>query len=255
MAAAEVLVQLLPEDSPPPEPPPPKPRWRPPFFILLASCLEVLVYVGADARSSELLIYSPCSRAQLWRFLSYMLLHSDSLHLSLNVAVQCVLAAPLEHEQGHWRTAAVYLAGGVAGSLGTSVLEPDLYLMGSSGGVYALLISQLSNILLNYRALSFKAYRAGAVALLAGSDVAFTLHHYSRGNTCPRIGWSAHCSGAAAGLLAGLVVFSAPGEDKQAASPRSCGYPRLLAWAAAVVLLSAFAAAVADNLGARRLQL
>jgi hypothetical protein len=36
----------------------------------------------------------------------------------------------------------------ISGSLSTSVFEPDLFLVGASGGVYALLTSQLANIVL-----------------------------------------------------------------------------------------------------------
>lgn len=41
-----------------------------------------------------------------------------------------------------------FLVARVAGSLSTSVLAPDLYLVGASAGVYALLTSQLANIIL-----------------------------------------------------------------------------------------------------------
>ena len=36
----------------------------------------------------------------------------------------------------------------VPGSLGTSVMDPGVYLVGASGGVYALLAAHLANVLL-----------------------------------------------------------------------------------------------------------
>ena len=39
------------------------------------------------------------------------------------------------------------------GSLATSVFDSDVYLIGASGGVYALLAAHLANLLLNYRQL------------------------------------------------------------------------------------------------------
>jgi len=36
----------------------------------------------------------------------------------------------------------------VAGSLGTSVFDTEVYLVGASGGVYALLAAHLANVLL-----------------------------------------------------------------------------------------------------------
>lgn len=51
---------------------------------------------------------------------------------------------------GSGRVFLIYLAGVLAGSLGTSVFDTDVYLVGASGGVYALLAAHLSNVLLNY---------------------------------------------------------------------------------------------------------
>jgi membrane associated rhomboid family serine protease len=62
-----------------------------------------------------------------------MLLHSDKLHLALNIAIQCLLAAPLEHEQGHVRTSLIYLGGVLGGRSKVSQLysltmfEPKKY--------------------------------------------------------------------------------------------------------------------------------
>ena len=75
-----------------------------------------------------------------------MLLHTDSVHLGLNVIIQCILGTPLEFEQGHLRTAAIYIGGGLGGSLGASVFDAQSLMVGASGGVYALLISQIANI-------------------------------------------------------------------------------------------------------------
>jgi membrane associated rhomboid family serine protease len=71
--------------------------------------------VWGGEETQQALVYDPHHREQLWRFLTYMLLHSDSLHLALNIAIQCLLAAPLEHEQGHLRTSLVYLGGVLGG--------------------------------------------------------------------------------------------------------------------------------------------
>lgn len=104
-----------------------------------------------------------------------MLLHSNALHLALNVVIQLVLALPLEVcilffsknqieivkkykynvdiismqvEQGRIAVASIYLGGGVCGALGASLLQPSLYLVGASAGVYALLTSHLAHLYL-----------------------------------------------------------------------------------------------------------
>lgn len=46
-----------------------------------------------------------------------------------------------------------------SGSLGTSVFDTDVYLVGASGGVYALLAAHLANVLLNYNNMEFGIVR------------------------------------------------------------------------------------------------
>ena len=48
---------------------------------------------------------------------------------------------------------------GRLGSLGTSVFDTDVYLVGASGGVYALLAAHLANVLLNYNNMEFGIVR------------------------------------------------------------------------------------------------
>jgi Uncharacterized membrane protein (homolog of Drosophila rhomboid) len=67
-------------------------------------------------------------------------------HLVVNLVVQIILGIPLEMVHGWWRVLLVYLAGVVAGSLGTSVSDPTVYLAGASGGVYALIAAHLASI-------------------------------------------------------------------------------------------------------------
>jgi len=78
---------------------------------------QVGTFVWGGPETQRALIYDPHHREQLWRFLTYMLLHSDPLHLAPNIVIQCLLAAPLEHEQGHLRTSLVYFGGVLGGTL------------------------------------------------------------------------------------------------------------------------------------------
>jgi rhomboid-related protein 1/2/3 len=98
----------------------------------------------------SIFIYRPDKRIEIWRFLLYMMLHAGWLHLGFNLVVQLLVGLPLEMVHGSGRVALIYMAGVVAGSLGTSVFDTDVYLVGASGGVYALLAAHLANVLLNY---------------------------------------------------------------------------------------------------------
>lgn len=47
-----------------------------------------------------------------------------------------------------WRVLSIYLAGVIAGSLGTSIADPSVFLAGASGGVYAIIAAHVSTIIL-----------------------------------------------------------------------------------------------------------
>ena len=79
------------------------------------------------------------------------------LHKSvpLETYVQVVVGVFLEMEQEGWlgsvKVLVVYLAGVVAGSLGTSLSDPSTYLAGASGGVYSLIAAHLATMALNWQ--------------------------------------------------------------------------------------------------------
>nr|XP_012217786.1 PREDICTED: rhomboid-related protein 2 isoform X2 [Linepithema humile] len=139
----------------------------------------------------------------------------------------------IEVEQGRIGVATIYLGGGVCGALGASLLQPSLYLVGASAGVYALLTSHLAHLYLCHGELRYAGWRLGAVLLLAGADVASLPVPALLG--CGRVGWAAHVAGALAGPLLGLAVF--PNQSKKdARGRRFVRYVRLLS-AVSVMLL------------------
>ena len=73
--------------------------------------------------------------------------------------MQLLIGLPLEMVHGSGRIGVVYLAGVLAGSLGTSVFDSQVYLVGASGGVYALLAAHLANVLINYNNMQFGILR------------------------------------------------------------------------------------------------
>jgi hypothetical protein len=83
-----------------------------------------------------------------------------------NLLVQLLVGLPLEMVHGSFRIGCIYMAGVLAGSLGTSVFDPDVYLVGASGGVYALLAAHLANVLLNYNNMEFGILRLLGVFLI-----------------------------------------------------------------------------------------
>lgn len=111
----------------------------------------------------SIFIYRPDKRQEVWRFMFYMVLHAGWFHLGFNLSIQLLIGLPLEMVHGSTRIACVYLAGVLAGSLGTSVFDPDVYLVGASGGVYALLAAHLANVMLNYNQMKYGIIRLAGI--------------------------------------------------------------------------------------------
>ena len=56
-----------------------------------------------------------------------------------------------KHARSLARVSAVYLSGALTGSLLTSVSDPWSYLLGASGGVYAVMMAHLPTLVLNWK--------------------------------------------------------------------------------------------------------
>ena len=191
----------------------------PPLFIILITLVELgfftyyTVAMGKVNPSGpvpidSVFIYRPDKRLELWRFAFYMFLHAGWLHLLFNLGVQVVVGLPLEMVHGSLRIAAVYMAGVLAGSLGTSVFDTDVYLVGASGGVYALLAAHLANVLLNYNNMEFGIVRLIGIFVIASADVGFAIYdRYAAEQMGPPVSYVAHLTGALAGLTIGLLVL------------------------------------------------
>lgn len=193
--------------------------WPPPYFITLVSLIEVVCFVyhlitnppNSSVPIDSIFIYRPDKKHEIWRFFLYMLLHAGWFHLTFNLIVQVLIGIPLEMVHGSGRIACIYLAGVLAGSLGTSIFDSNAYLVGSSGGVYALLAAHLANIMLNYSNMEYGMVRLLAILLFASCDVGFAI--YSRyesepfANGVPSVSFVAHVTGAVAGLTIGLIVL------------------------------------------------
>ncbi|XP_039100377.1 rhomboid-related protein 2 isoform X3 [Hyaena hyaena] len=136
----------------------------PPVFIISISIAELAVFIyyavwkpqkqwiTLDTGILESpFIYSPEKREEAWRFISYMLVHAGVQHILGNLVMQLMLGIPLEMVHKGLRVGLVYLAGVIAGSLASSIFDPLRYLVGASGGVYALMGGYFMNVLVNFR--------------------------------------------------------------------------------------------------------
>ncbi|XP_074026366.1 protein rhomboid isoform X2 [Leptinotarsa decemlineata] len=176
-----------------------------PFAVLCISVTQILFHIFASSHVQKCLRFEPKKRIEIWRFVTYMLVHDDWYHLMLNVVIQCIFAILLEKRQGHLRVVILYILGGITGVLGASCIHPDL-VIGASAGVYALLISNIADIVLNFTSVKYKVYRGTSIAVLVIFDVIYNIVHVCAKKE-PVISWEAHFVGGATGLLMGFVIY------------------------------------------------
>ncbi|XP_055683707.1 protein rhomboid-like [Lutzomyia longipalpis] len=199
-----------------------------PWILAVTSVIQICLFVLDRDEFFRLLVFSPHRILEIWRFLSYTLLHQNAIHLALNVAIQIFLGIPLEYEQGHWRVFVVYFGGAVAGALGTSVFEPSILLIGASAGIYSILMSHIPHTVINFKNIRYRFYRIICVIILCTSDIIYTLIHVTYGDL-PKIGISAHILGALSGLVLGTALF-------QSATQRDSKFKRIQLAAGAIYL-------------------
>nr|XP_008198535.1 PREDICTED: protein rhomboid isoform X2 [Tribolium castaneum] len=166
---------------------------------------QIIFYAASDEKTQKLLRFEPHKLTEIWRFVTYMLLHEDWIHLTLNIFMQVLFAYFLEARHGSVRILVLYVTGGITGVLGAACFHPDL-VIGASGGVYALLISHISDIFLNFETLNYKIYRSACIGIIVIFDIIYNVLHANFKKE-PLISWGAHMIGGLAGLFLGLVLF------------------------------------------------
>ncbi|KAJ3614728.1 hypothetical protein NHX12_018299 [Muraenolepis orangiensis] len=191
----------------------------PPWLILLITVAEVVVFIYCGFKLDRWVLqvsspsylkgplpYHPQLRLQAWRYLSYAFMHTGIEHLSLNMAMQLLVGVPLEMVHGALRITLIYVCGVLAGSLAVSVTDMTAPVVGSSGGVYALVSAHLANVVM----CQLKMFRM-AMALVCMSvefGRAVWLRFYPPAfPPCPNPSFVAHLGGVAVGLTMGVVIL------------------------------------------------
>lgn len=126
-----------------------------------------------------------------WRLLTAMLVHGGIWHFLLNMLALWMIGRSLEPMLGRWRFLALYLIGGLGGSVAVACIEPAAAVVGASGGIFALMGALLvigRHIGANIR----------GILVILGLNLAV-------GFFISGIAWQAHLGGAAVGALVGLI--------------------------------------------------
>ncbi|KAJ8930585.1 hypothetical protein NQ314_016597 [Rhamnusium bicolor] len=128
--------------------------------MLLVSIVQMLCFYIDMAYDNKLvkeaLQFHPSHRNQIWRYVTYMLVHShyvyiflnfSACHLYGNVVIQILIGVPLEMVHS-WRVPVIYVAGAFGGCLAHAVVDKNVPLVGGSGGVYAFYSAQIAIVIM-----------------------------------------------------------------------------------------------------------
>ncbi|CRL03868.1 CLUMA_CG016995, isoform B [Clunio marinus] len=197
----------------------------PPLTMIIFSIVEIIFFIvdiihlqdykdgdvktiGTSVKgpAATLFIYNPSRREEAWRFVTYMFVHVGVMHIMMNLLVQIFLGTALELVHCWWRVALVYLAGVLAGSMGTSIASPRIYLAGASGGVYALITAHIATIIMNWKDMEYAVIQLFVFLVFCTTDIGFSIYRHLN-DPFDRVGYTAHLCGAIAGLLVGIGVL------------------------------------------------
>ncbi|KAJ1355020.1 hypothetical protein KIN20_012130 [Parelaphostrongylus tenuis] len=199
----------------------------PPLFVLLISIIEMAVffyyYWTTPTKQREdiftfcagcyvnnhigPLLFAPKLRSQIWRFLSYALLHAGVIHLLGNMVVQILIGVPLEVVHKSLRIAPLYLMAVLSGSLLQYTLDPKVYMVGASAGVYALLTAHLANVVINWAEMPYRWARLTLIVIFLAFDITTAIIRRLSADECESVSHSAHIAGGITGFCFGVLIL------------------------------------------------
>jgi membrane associated rhomboid family serine protease len=109
-------------------------------YALIA--INAFVYFGqveGVVHESDYWLYGPAvANGEWYRLVTSMFLHASIIHIGSNMLVLYWVGPQLEARYGPARYLALYMASGVAGSLGSILLQPHAQAIGASGAIFGL---------------------------------------------------------------------------------------------------------------------
>ena len=111
------------------------------------------MFWDAPVPKCSMLVYDPFKRYEAWRFVTYMFTHIGILNYFMNMILEISVGVFLEIEEqkgcrvkGSLKIFSIYMAGVLAGSLGTSMVDPDTYLAGRELNIQLILKNYNVNV-------------------------------------------------------------------------------------------------------------
>lgn len=202
----------------------------PPYFTIINMILcwsAFIIYnlnppegtTAARALMDSPFIYKPdIARTEPWRYFTYSFLHADWSHIISNSIIFCLVCPMLELAHDSFRPVLIYVVGVCLGSMLSGIVAPGVYLVGMSGGDYALVLAHIANIIVNGDIMDSKTLilRLAILAPMVGAAIWDTYNAAVRwsgaifGEAAASRGgvsYAAHVAGAMTGLLFGAFML------------------------------------------------
>jgi membrane associated rhomboid family serine protease len=139
---------------------------------------------------------------ELWRYVTYALVHANAMHLASNMLMQLAVGLSLEAVHGSARVMLLYILSGFAGAMNCVMFTPEAVIVGASGAIYGLYGVTVANIVINWDVMPARWYRAlMSLSLLVQDWVLYFFAHDEFTSYC------CHAGGFAFGLIFGVGVL------------------------------------------------
>ncbi|XP_050501727.1 rhomboid-related protein 1-like isoform X2 [Diabrotica virgifera virgifera] len=177
--------------------------------MAILSIIQIICfYANSTSRRANVLSNSlqfhPCKKRQVYRYFTYMLLHTDNTHLYGNIVIQILIGIPLEMVHS-WRVVVIYIAGAFGGCLTHSVLDRKTYLVGGSGGTFSFFTAHIAAVILNWREWTHPIVHVLLFGIVVIIDVFYKVFSHTEAGDVTS--YLAHAGGAVVGLLFGVNIL------------------------------------------------
>ncbi|KAJ8958523.1 hypothetical protein NQ318_002318 [Aromia moschata] len=174
-------------------------------MILLSIIQFICFYTDQmykDRPITNALKFNPNKKHEVWRYLTYIYIHSDMFHLYGNILVQILIGVPLEIVHS-WRVLVIYAVGAIGASMLHGIFEKQAGLVGGSAGIYAFFTAHIAVVLLNWR--DHPPYSTAAhFGIITVFDAIYNFIQHGNNSM---VSYMAHLSGAVFGLLLGVIIL------------------------------------------------